>query len=168
MFAGVELTRNNNVTQNSIDFLKLMEFYSLSYDDKLKWWKRINHAVVSCHRQLGFDYNTIEPVTVISIQIADRSWLYKRIKEIHWKQNNYNIGNPMLKQLKEKLSEAHLNDLIESDYQSWAKTNILDSDDILPFQSILDGSITAWAEQRQLTINEEYLDIIRNEVITYQ
>jgi hypothetical protein len=63
---------------------------------------------------------------------------------------------------------VQLNDLIESDYQSWAKTNILDSDDILPFESLLDGSISAWANQRQLTINEEYLNIIRNEVITYQ
>jgi len=168
MFAGIELKRNNNVTQTPVNFLKLTEFYSLSHDDKLTWWKRINHSVVSCHRQFGFDYNTIEPVTVISVQLADRGWLYKRIKEIHWKQHNYDIGNPMLKQLKERLSEVQLNDLIESDYQSWAKTNVLDSDDILPFESLLDGSISAWANQRQLTINEEYLNIIRNEVISYQ
>jgi hypothetical protein len=101
MFAGVELQRNNNVTTTSGSFLKLPEFYSLSPQDKLTWWKKINHyAVVSCHRQFGFDYNTIEPVTVISIKISDRTWLYNRIKAIHWQQNNFDIGNPVLKKIK--------------------------------------------------------------------
>ena len=169
MFTNGELQRNNNITTISGGFLKLPEFYSLSHKDKLQWWKRINgYDVVSCHRQFGFDYNTIEPVSVISIQIADRGWLYKRVKEIHWKQNNYDIGNSMLKQIKERLSESQLNDLVESEYQSWVKTNVLDSDDILPFESLLDGSIDSWAKQRQLTVNEEHLRIIRNEVAAYQ
>lgn len=169
MFAGTGLQRNNNITLTSGGFLKLPEFYSLCHKDKLTWWKHINkHDVVSCHRQFGFDYNTIEPVTVISIQIADRSWLYKRVKEIHWKQNNYDIGNPILKKFKHRLSETELNTLIESDYQSWSKTNVLESDDILPFESILDGSICKWANQRQLNVNEECLDLIRNEVNFYQ
>jgi hypothetical protein len=169
MFAGCELQRNNNVTQTSGGFLKLPEFYSLSQEDKLVQWKRINnYQVVSCHRQFGFDFNTIEPVTVISVQVNDRNWLYNRVKEIQWKQNDYDLGNLMLKKIKERLLESELNKLVESDYQSWAKTNVLTSDDILPFESILDGSINEWANKRQLTINDEYLDLIRNEVTLYQ
>lgn len=168
MFANVELQRNKNVTRTSVNFLKLTEFYSLSQKDKAEWWKRIDQNVLSCHRQHGFDYNTIKPVTVISVEVINRSWLCNRVKEIHWKQNNYDIGNPILKKIKERLSDAELNKLIDSDYQSWAQTNILASDDILPFESILDGSFSKWAEQRQLVINEEYLNIIRKEVADYQ
>jgi len=169
MFAGVELQRNNNVTTTSGSFLKLPEFYSLSPQDKLTWWKKINHyAVVSCHRQFGFDYNTIEPVTVISIKISDRTWLYNRIKAIHWQQNNFDIGNPVLKKIKERLTDSELDTLIDADYQSWANANILESDDILPFEFLLDDSINEWAQHRQLKINEECLTIIRNNVATYQ
>jgi hypothetical protein len=169
MFAGVELQRSNNVTTTSGGFLKLPEFYSLSQQDKITWWNRVNHhAVVSCHRQFGFDYNTIEPVTVISVKISDRTWLYKRIKDIHWKQNKYDIGNPMLKKIKERLSESELDALIEADYRSWVNANILESDDILPFEFLLDGSITEWAESRQLKINKECLTVICNQVAAYQ
>jgi hypothetical protein len=169
MFAGVELQRSNNVTTTSGSFLKLPEFYSLSHPDKITWWNRINHhTVISCHRQFGFDYNTIEPVTVISVKISNRDWLYKRVKAIHWKQNEADIGNPMLKKIKERLSESELDTLIEADYRSWANANILESDDILPFEFLLDDSITEWAQQRQLKINKEFLTIIRNEVATYQ
>lgn len=169
MFAGVELQRNNNVTTTSGGFLKLPEFYSLAPQDKITWWNRINHhAVVSCHRQFGFDYNTIEPVTVISVSISDRAWFYKRVKAVHWKQNEFDIGNPILKKIKERLTDSELDKLIEADYQSWARANILASDDILSFESLLDGSINQWAQERQLTINEEYLSVIRNEIAVYQ
>jgi hypothetical protein len=169
MFAGVELQRSNNVTTTSGSFLKLPEFYSLSQQDKITWWNRVNHhAVVSCHRQFGFDYNTIEPVTVISVKISDRAWLYNRVKAVHWQQNNFDIGHPVLKKIKERLTDSELDKLIEADYQSWANANVLESDDILPFEFLLDGSINEWAQSRQLNINEECLTIIRNEVATYQ
>ena len=58
--------------------------------------------------------------------------------------------------------------LIDADYQSWANANILESDDILPFEFLLDDSINEWAQHRQLKINEECLTIIRNNVATYQ
>ena len=169
MFAGVGLQRNNNVTRNPVSVLKLPGFYSLSHENKMLEWNKIkHHSVLSCHRQHGFDYNTIEPVSVISVTIADRDWFYQRIKKIHWEQNLAQVENPILKQIKERLSEKDLDRLIESDYRSWSRANILESDDILPFESLLDGSITAWARERQLTLDPEYLEIIRNEVATYQ
>jgi hypothetical protein len=169
MFAGVGLQRKNNVTVSPDSLLKLPGFYSLSQQDKIVQWNKIKHQLVlGCHRQYGFDYNTIEPVTVISVKISDREWLYNRVKDIHWKQNKADIGNPILKKIKEQVSDSEVHKLIEADYQSWSNANILDSDDILPFESLLDGSIDEWAQHRQLKINKEYLTIICNEVATYQ
>jgi len=169
MFAGKNPQRSNNVTKNPGGFLKLPEFYSLSQQDKLSCWQQINHhAVVSCHRQFGFDYNTIEPVTVISVKISNRAWLYERIKAIHWTQNQFDIGNPILKKIKKQLSETELDKLIEADYQIWSKANILESDDILPFEFLLNGSVNDWAHKRQLKINTKCLSVICNEVAGYQ
>lgn len=169
MFAGVGIQRKNNVTVSPDSLLKQPGFYTLSQQDKIIEWNKIkHHSVLGCHRQSGFDYNTIEPVSVISVTIADRDWFYQRIKKIHWEQNLAQPENPILKRIKERLTENELDQLIESDYRSWSRANILESDDILPFESLLDGSVVAWARQRQLTIDPEYLEIIRDEVATYQ
>jgi hypothetical protein len=167
MFSDGELVRNQNITIGNTDTLKLPNFYSLTQDNKINEWKKIaSYPAISCHRQCGFDFNTIEKVSVISIKVNQRQWLYNRVKHVHWSQHD--IGNPLIKQLYSIVPEKDQDKIIEADYQSWIKKNILDSDDILDFEILLNDSIYEWCERRQLKVNLDYLKVIREELIRYQ
>ena len=169
MFSGVNLKRVNDTTVTIANLLKLPNFYSLAQEEKnVEWQKIAQYPVVSAHRQFGFDFNTIEKVSVISVKINQRQWLYNRVKQIHYKQKNFAIGNPILQQLRLSLPETHLDKIIETDYNSWTKNNVLMSDDILDFEMLLDDSIYDWCRHRNLDINEEHLKIIRSDTKKYQ
>ena len=115
MFSKVSPKRLDGITQNNVGDLKLPEFYSKSTQDKIDQWKELSvHHILSCHRQFGFDFNTIEPVTVVSIKINNRQWLYNRVIKKHWKQLNYNVGNSNLKKIKNKLPRKYWPKFIET------------------------------------------------------
>lgn len=169
MFCNFKLQRKNSVAINPIALLKLQNFYSLSLEEKKQQWPSIKqYPVVACHRQKEFDFNQIEPVKVISIKINQREWLYNRVKAVQWKYYGQDVGDPILKQLKTRLSDKDQNLIIEKDYQMWAQSNILPSDEILDFEMLLDNSIIDWCNQRQLNVDPNILEIIRQDILKYQ
>jgi len=170
MFLEVNPTRfPAGITQNVVGDLKRTEFYSKSIQDKLDCWNNLSkHTVISCHRQLGFDFNNIEPVTVISIKINDRRWLYNRVIEKHWNYLNYDLGSENLRKIKEQLPPEQWPALIESAYQQWERANILDTDIVLDFECILDDRIINWCKDQNLAVSQEVLDIIRQDIKNYQ
>lgn len=170
MFSGINPTRfDAGITKDIVSDLKLTEFYSKSHQEKVEQWTTLStNPVITCHRQGGFDFNTIEPVCVISIKVNDRKWLYNRVVKKHWNHSNYNLGNKNLKKIKDQLSEQQWPALIESDYQQWERANVLDSDLILDFEWILDDRILNWCADQKLEVNQEILDIIRQDIKNYQ
>lgn len=169
MFSDVELIRIENTTIDIVDYLKLPTFYSLTLEEQQRQWRLIKeHPVVSAHRQFGFDFNIIEPVKVVSIKVNQRKWLYNRVKEVHYKQRNFAIDNPILQQLRMSVAEHDLDKVVEADYKAWTRHNILESDDILDFEILLDDSIYEWCQQRNLKVNKEHLEVIRQDYTKYQ
>jgi hypothetical protein len=169
MFLGVTPKRQNGITQDIVGDLKRPEFYLKSRQDKIDHWHKLTaYTMLSCHRQFGFDFNTIEPVIVVSIKINNRQWLYNRVIKKHWEDLNYDIGNETLKKIKNQLPDKHWSALIESDYRQWERSNILDTDIILDFDWILDDRIIKWCKDQNLSVSQEALDIIRQDIKNYQ
>jgi hypothetical protein len=107
-------------------------------------------------------------VTVISIKINDRRWLYNRVIEKHWNYLNYDLGSENLRKIKEQLPPEQWPALIESAYQQWERANILDTDIVLDFECILDDRIINWCKDQNLAVSQEVLDIIRQDIKNYQ
>jgi hypothetical protein len=169
MFLGATPARDNGITKDIISDLKFSEFYLKSLEDKKHHWNKLAaHAMISCHRQFGFDFNTINPVTVISIKINDQQWLYNRVIKTHWEQLNYDLVSTNLKKIKDQLPDQHLPKLIEADYRQWERANILNTDIVLDFECVLDDRIVKWCNDQNLAVNQETLDIIRQDIKNYQ
>ena len=169
MFLGIGPFRCNGITQDIVSDLKFPKFYSKSIQDKINQWNKLAaHTMISCHRQFGFDFNTIEPVRVISIKINDRQWLYNRVIKKHWEESNYDFVNENLKKIKDRLPVEQWPVLIESDYQQWERANILDTDIVLNFEWILDDRIVKWCTNQNLIVSQKTLDIIRQDIKHYQ
>jgi hypothetical protein len=151
----------------SLGNLKFPEFYSLSLENKISLWKKFSFKFITCcHRQNGFDFNAIEPVQVISICVSDRTWLHNRVMKLQW--NNFEIKNPVLKQIRKQLSQSDYYKIVEAEYVMWSKKNILESDLILDFELIKTGEIANWCKQHNLGYNNDIIKLINNDLKKYQ
>ena len=169
MFLGTTPDRDNGITKDIISDLKFSEFYLKPLEDKKHHWNKLaEHAMISCHRQFGFDFNIINPVTVVSIKINNRQWLYNRVIKTHWEQSNYDLVSTNLKKIKDQLPDEHLPKLIEADYRQWERANILNTDIVLDFEWILDDRIVKWCNDQNLAVSQDALNIIRQDIKNYQ
>lgn len=135
--------------------LKHLAFYNLALAEKIEFFKNFSGInFISCHRQQGFDFRQLDPdIKVISIT----QLIPDRVVDTHLVKRQMDLGNPLLNKLKSKLSQTEWKQLVEKDYNIWAKNNILESDTILEFSTMLDhDAMRSWCTAHNLPFNSAH------------
>lgn len=165
MLNGASPARLNGQIDTDAPVFKQQDYYLGSQDKKINLLKNLDNRAYSCHRQKSFDYAVAGQITVISINVDWIDFLPGRVKKIHLEKNKNKIDNPVLQKLSHKLS---LEQLILFDYKSWAKTNILETDIVLDFTTLIDTTkCENFCSTHNLNYNKDWVVDIQKDLQKY-
>ena len=146
---GVVKFRSERVDPN---ILKYVEFYNFSSDKKIQCLHDLYSLnYVSCHRQNGFDFDSIVPdTTVISIVMDREDFLVKRLLDLHITKHSWGEKFALLK------GRVSDHALLKKEYSNWARDNILESDIKLNFSTMMNyQQFQAWCNSNNLPFHSE-------------
>jgi hypothetical protein len=165
MFSGQNITRKNNLIDNKNHYFKFLDFYNLGPLEQTQKLSLLDNThIYSCHRQYAFDFGTEHQIISIFPDVVD--FLPNRIKQIHLDQFKKKLNHPLVEKLKDKVS---IDDLIKFDCRTWARTNILKFDVVIPFSNIFDNDIMEkFCNQHNFKYNKSCIDEILTNIKQYQ
>ena len=165
MFLGYTKSRKNNIISSKTNYFKLLDFYNLNLADRIQKLSSLdNNQIYSCHRQNAVDFGQEHRVVSIFPDVLD--FLPNRVIQVHIEQFGKQLNNPLVEKLKNKVP---MYDLIKFDCCSWAKTNILKSDTILPFSFLQNqDKLKLFCKDNNFTYNQDCVGEILNDIKRYQ
>ena len=174
MFNGLPVVRNDGVVETVLTELTRPHFYQLDSQEQQEICHGIEQGtvlVVPCHRQQGFDFDTVfqTPPLVITVVVDDVEFLSKRFNHIHLNIRDKNILNPMLEQIRQTAPAKILDRVIQKDYEIWARNN-QKSTDIKFHLAWLDepNKVKTFCQEYSLNYSDQWVTDIVNDMNFYR
>lgn len=173
MFNGLPVTRNNGTVEPVLTELTRPHFYQLEASQQKEICRGVEQGaikVVPCHRQYGFDFDTVfQKPTVITVVVDDMHLLSNRFNHIHLKLRDKAILNPMLETIRQQATPEQLHRVIQKDYEIWSRANHKPTD-IAFHLSWLDNpqQVKQFCQDHSLNYSNEWVADIVNDMNEYR
>jgi hypothetical protein len=174
MFNGFPVVRNDGIVESAVTELTRPHFYQLDVQQQTEICHAIEQGtitVVPCHRQQGFDFDTVfqNAPLVITVVVDNVEFLSNRFNCIHLKLRDKAILNPMLEQIRQQTPPDQLHKVIEKDYEIWSRNNHKPTD--IEFHlSWLDcpEQVKKFCAEHQLNYSDHWVTDIVNDMNFYR
>lgn len=173
MFNGLPVVRNNGTVEPVLTELTRPHFYQLEASQQKEICRGVEQGtikVVPCHRQYGFDFDTVfQHPKVITVVVDDMHLLSNRFNSIHLKHRDKAILNPMLEIIRQHATPERLHQVIQKDYEIWTRANHKPTD--IEFRlSWMDDpqQVKQFCQDHELDYSNEWVADIVNDMNVYR